>query len=473
MSKNENIVEPDVNTMGATVGEIISGGGQLVQSKTTYTTAVHVQLPRDLVEVEKACISEARLAGEAVFYGWMAGTTHIEGPSIECAMIALRNWGNCACEVFRVETLLDSWVMHAGFVDCQTGVTYVRPFRMDKRSIVAGKADEIRKMDIRFQIGASKAARNVIIRALPGWLIDKMIDAGKEGATERMDEAIKTKGLDWVRQGAVGHLAKYGVKLDRIEAKIGKPIGAWDTRILVLLSADIRILKDGIENSDTLFPPVEDPDAPKGPTNLKEKVKREANGGEAKPLDADMIAVIQDLRVMRAELLVEFDSGATTNYTRDLAIEIKNTMESDLTVEQFQEKLSYFKGMQEKPETSDDKPEPAAAQPEAEAPPKDEPQANRLNDLMSLKKPELLNEAMRVMQVAMDCGAIEDQFADFSDSGGVSPFCTEMLTEGILKDGDVTSNANNKGHLARFTARLDGLVADKQPSKSDQQKLPY
>ena len=86
-----------------------------------------------------------------------------------------------------------------------------------------------------------------------------------------------------------------------------------------------------------------------------------------------------------------------------------------------------------------------------------------------MKKDHLQVEALEVMQRAMDAGVIENQFDDDGDN---TPFKREMIKEGILKDGDVTSSANNKGHLARLIARLEGLVADKKQTLKERD-LPY
>ena len=80
-------------------------------------------------------------------------------------------------------------------MDLETGFTLDRQFRQAKKWTVHGKFDESRKEDIRFQIGQSKAVRNVILNALPSILIDKAMTAAKAGVMAKVKAFVKTKGL--------------------------------------------------------------------------------------------------------------------------------------------------------------------------------------------------------------------------------------------------------------------------------------
>lgn len=241
-----------------TAGEAIGRGKTIEQIQTAYHTAVRVQKPRDLAVVEKNCLTEAALAGEVCFYGWGAGKNRVEGPSIDCAMIAARNWGNTAIEMRPVHETSSSYIMEAAFIDLETGFTYSRQFKQSKSWKVYGKMDEERKTDIRFQIGQSKAQRNAILKSLPRWLIDKMIDKAKEGVREQIQRYIDKNGVEAARKLALDALAKLGVPLERIEYKYEKKYGAWDIETLITLKGDIRALSDGAESADSLFPEKDD-----------------------------------------------------------------------------------------------------------------------------------------------------------------------------------------------------------------------
>lgn len=229
----------------------------LVQITTPYATAVKVPVPRVLADVEADCLEEAALAGEACFYSWRAGGSLIEGGSIETAMIIARNFGNCVVDVGPVQETDEAFYFTAYFIDIQKGSTVARQFRQSKTSVVHMKTDEERKMGIRFQIGQSKAQRNVILRAVPSWLVDRMIDKAKEGVKKRISAYIAKSGVDAARQGALKILAKYGVKKNHAEAKIGKPIGKWQVEELTILEGDIKALADGAESPEALFPEIE------------------------------------------------------------------------------------------------------------------------------------------------------------------------------------------------------------------------
>lgn len=256
MNQNNDIpvMTPDMSAAGNTAGDIIASGQSLQQIKTSYATAVAVQRPRNLVVVQKRCLEEAALAGEACYYGWGKGKDRVEGPSKECAMIAARNWGNVALEMRPVSENIDSYILEAGFIDLETGFTYTRQFRQSKKWKVHGKMDEMRKDDIRFQIGQSKAQRNCILNALPNWLISKMMDRAKRGVKEALEEYIKDNSLETARQLVVKALSKHSVTVEDIENKYEVKYGGWDVDLLVILKGDISALNSGSESPESLYP---------------------------------------------------------------------------------------------------------------------------------------------------------------------------------------------------------------------------
>lgn len=263
-----------------TAGQAIAQGKTIQAIQTPYATAVAVQKPRNLREVEKKCIEEAALAGDSCFYGWGSGKDRIEGPSIECAMIALRNFGNCVVCSRPVMETGTAYIFTSAFVDLETGVTYERQFRQSKKSIVYGKHDEERKGDIRFQIGQSKADRNAILRAVPGWLTDKMIVEAKAGVRDMIQKFVDNpkNGIESARKRATDALGKFGIKVERVETKLDKKYGAWDVEALVILQGDIKALTTGAESADALYPAEEE--------KPKEKIKNGLSEDQMKPGDA-------------------------------------------------------------------------------------------------------------------------------------------------------------------------------------------
>ena len=233
----------------------LEGGTMQRVGDGQYGTAIQVQRPRSLQDVEAKVIRESELLGTAAFYGWGAGKDSIEGPSIKLANVLRNLWGNCIVRMEPVQDLSDCWVFTAAFIDMETGATLTRQFRQSKSSIVYGKHDEERKMDIRFQIGQSKATRNVILNGLPEWLIRRALEAGKMGVRKRIEAHIARKSIEHARDLVVSSLAKEGVSEDRIAAKMNRStVAALTVDDLVTLSGDLRAIGDGTETQAAMFP---------------------------------------------------------------------------------------------------------------------------------------------------------------------------------------------------------------------------
>lgn len=223
-----------------------------------YVTAIAPQQPRSLKLVQRRFIEECELMGESAFYAWGTGGDHIEGPSVDLALAAARCYGNCAVDQQAVQETMTSYIFVAIFIDLETGFTLSRPFRQSKRWMVYGKMDEERKADVRFQIGASKATRNVILNALPAWLIDLGIEAAKAGVRKRIEEYIKRRSIEAARQLAISELKKQGVSETSILAKFDyAAVTALTVDDLVRLRGDLKAIQTGQEAASALFPAVE------------------------------------------------------------------------------------------------------------------------------------------------------------------------------------------------------------------------
>jgi hypothetical protein len=254
------ISEASVPSVGSLGGDVLLNGGAMTQTRTSYATAVAVQKPRILASVQRRLIEEADLAGEDFFYGWGTGNDKIEGGSIDLALAAVRCWGNCAVELLPVVETAHAWIFTAAFVDLETGFTLSRQFRQSKSSKVFGKHDEERKMDIRFQIGQSKAIRNVVLNAVPRSLTNGAMDQAKAGVRAKLEKFIEDKGLPAAVQMVLRGLAKHGVTEERVLSKVAV---ANKTAVtidhLISLRGDLAALDAGRDWPAELFP---DPKAP-------------------------------------------------------------------------------------------------------------------------------------------------------------------------------------------------------------------
>lgn len=235
--------------------ELIEQGRALQRVQARYAGAIVVQKPRDIRTVEESVKREAALIGEDGFYAWGAGKNRIEGASIELSMTLARCWGNCVVEQLTPEETRDAWIFSQVFVDLETGFSYARAFRQAKRWKIHGNFDEDRADDMRFQIGQSKAARNVILRSLPSWLVNRALDVCKGGVREKIEKRIESRGLADVQSSAVAHLEKLGVPRDRVLASFGrKAIAALTVEDLVTIAGSVRALETGSDTADSLFP---------------------------------------------------------------------------------------------------------------------------------------------------------------------------------------------------------------------------
>ena len=243
-----------------TAGESIVRSGQALQkTQTQFTTAVAIQKPRDRKKVIAACEEEAAIAGDEFFYAWTVkgkdGNKLVEGLSIQAALAAARNWGNCAVPL-EVNETEDAYIFTATFLDMETGFNLQRTFRQ-RKTVNIGMKDRERAEDITFQIGQSKAIRNVILNALPSWLLSKMLAKSKEDIVAK----IVKMGLDTARKKCIDFFAKYSVDAQRIEKKMGKKNDRWTAEDLALLQGAMTTLLNGQESAESLFP-INDGDAP-------------------------------------------------------------------------------------------------------------------------------------------------------------------------------------------------------------------
>lgn len=266
--------------------EMPGGGGMVLASstqlRTQYTTAQIVQRERTIKSVVKRVEDECEMAGDDVYYSWTQGGKLIEGISIDGAMIMLRNYGNCTAEAQVVKEGPDFWVFDAVFIDLETGVTMSRQFRQRKSEAhqSSGKnKDADRLLDIAFQIGQSKAIRNVIVNAMPVWLKDKAMAKAKQAADGKYADIPM-----WVEKSlaAYGKLKPRAITKEDLEKKLGgKPTDLWTSGDIQLLLALHRGILARETNVDAEFPLPEaatPPPATNGnaPPKSEEKPKAEA-----------------------------------------------------------------------------------------------------------------------------------------------------------------------------------------------------
>ena len=212
-----------------------------------------VAVKRDDAEVLKKLRVLAAAAGENWYYRFPVKnkqkntTDFVEGPSIKLANDLARIYGNNEIDC-RSQDVGDHWVFYARFIDIETGYSLTRPFQQRKNASRMG-GDEDRRLDIAFQIGASKAIRNVVINAL-----QTFADFAFEEARNALVDKIGRNLEGWrtrVQEKLSGRL-----DIKRVEAVIGRTVGEWLAPDIAKVVATMKAVEDGMASIDEAFPPL-------------------------------------------------------------------------------------------------------------------------------------------------------------------------------------------------------------------------
>lgn len=244
------------------VGTSIVPAGVFAAPAERVFGAQPVAIKRDDSDILKKLKAMAAAAGDDWFYRfpvkakvkdeatgqdkWV--TDYIEGPSIKCANNVSRLYGNCDIDT-RVFDMGDSYMFYARFMDLETGYSLTRPFRQRKGQKVM-KTDAGRQEDIVFQIGASKAIRNVVNNALE-FFTNYAANEAKNSIIEKVGKA-----LPQYREKVLGRLADMKVDVKRVEIVRGRPAKDWLAADVARTIAEIQAINDGMANIDDTYPPL-------------------------------------------------------------------------------------------------------------------------------------------------------------------------------------------------------------------------
>jgi hypothetical protein len=302
--KTENILEKKPPSPERQVDYGIPPTGAM-QVRTQYATAVHVIKPRNLEEVQRKCLEEAAIAGDEFYYSWKQGGEDVEGLTIGAALAMVRNFGNCAVDC-KVEDAQAYYVFHGAFIDLETGFNLIRPFRQRKESPKKKDGTDIYKgergADIVFQIGASKAIRNVVLNAVPKWLSVKVMERAKENVIGK----IEKMGLEKARAMVTTKAKSLNIPIARVSMIYGKE-ETWDVESIVKITSALRAIDDGVESVDSLFALT---DAQQKPAIEEDPVKKESSQLRDGLLGkTDKAKTEHDLLVVEESRVKFFDSG--------------------------------------------------------------------------------------------------------------------------------------------------------------------
>jgi len=233
-------------------------GGLTVNTYGGILTSHKIVQPRDVSSVMKRLQVHANTFGDDYVYSWPVHdrknkrTEIIEGPTIKLAMDLVREYGNCRIGQ-RVEDVGSHWIIYAQFLDLETGFGLERPFQQ-RKSQGTGMKDADRQADIVFQIGVSKATRNVIVNALRGFA-DYMIDEAKTGLLKKFES-------DDAKQKAHGFIdrvmERHNIAELRVTAVLGRARDKWTIRDLARVYMEMKGIHEGLTVVDEIYPTLED-----------------------------------------------------------------------------------------------------------------------------------------------------------------------------------------------------------------------
>jgi len=230
--------------------------GELLQSMDRVYGSQQIARPRDEELLRQRLIKAADMAGEDWYYSWEVKTKDksgkevtetIEGPSRKLTDALVQMFGNCDLDT-RSMDMGDHWLFLSRFIDLETGYSQTRPYQQRKSQKVSGKMDRERQLDIAYQIGCSKSARNVVVHSLGIW-VDVCFEMAKDSLANKVG-----KDLPKWKERVVARLAANNIELARVEQRIGKTQDKWNSRDVANILATGKSIERGEITWDEAYP---------------------------------------------------------------------------------------------------------------------------------------------------------------------------------------------------------------------------
>jgi hypothetical protein len=256
MTDTDHDLDEYANSGAQSIQPRPAGGHALVRPTTGVAERIvgaqPVAVLRDEKRVMQKLAINAAMAGDDWFYRFPVrkrdgGQDWIEGPSIKLANDIARVFGNCAVEVREID-VGDAWTFYARFTDIETGFSMERAFRQRKSQTSMRTKDYERQQDIAYQIGQSKAIRNVICNALQIYA-----DFAFREARNSLVDKIGKDVAAW-RKRTVDGLGKIPVELTRVERVVGRASKEWLAPDIAQVIAMMKSIADGMSTADETFP---------------------------------------------------------------------------------------------------------------------------------------------------------------------------------------------------------------------------
>ena len=245
---------------GADLGSVVPAGQTGMARQGGFTTgmqgdiitAQRVGVPRNMSRILANMKALARAAGKEYVYGWEVNDRKnnrkvwIEGPTITLANDLAREYMNCQVDC-RVMDEGKHWMFYARFVDLETGFTMVRAYQQRKGQDT-GMKDDQRSLDMVFQIGQSKAIRNVVVNALRS-LVNYCVEEAKNSLLDKVG-----KNPDGARAWIKQQLKTLAIDQKRVEALYGRTAENWTTPDMARIYTELQSIIDGMMNAEDVYP---------------------------------------------------------------------------------------------------------------------------------------------------------------------------------------------------------------------------
>lgn len=252
----ENPFRPNFDDGGAGQAPMLAPrqpGPALDEAMANIITAQRVAVKRDIRSILTNIKSLAAGAGQQFYYSWSVNDrannrqSLVEGLGIKGAMAVATCYGNCRVDAVIAQETQSHVTFAARFVDFETGFTLTRLFQQRKNQNT-GMKDKDRAADLVFQIGQSKAIRNVIIQALPTYC-----EEAKEAAKSALIGRI-ADNPDGARNHILGRLEDLGIEVNRVERVVGRTVAKWSAQHMARIWAELTAIQDGLADADDLYP---------------------------------------------------------------------------------------------------------------------------------------------------------------------------------------------------------------------------
>lgn len=220
------------------------------------------QCPRDMsaavAEMRQSC-QQLGLAERAFFKFPRGKGAPVSGPSVHLARELARCFGNCDYGVreLRRDEIGHYSEMQAWAWDVERNtrstLNFVVPHRRDKRDTPGGEVlTDLRDVYENNANMGARRLREAIFSILPTWFTEE----AKALCVATLEKGAGDKPLPQRIADAVKAFDAIGVKVDRLEAKIGSPQASWTAQDLAGLRVSLTSIKQGTVTADDEFPPL-------------------------------------------------------------------------------------------------------------------------------------------------------------------------------------------------------------------------